>query len=113
MGDQEENLSDEKRRNPRISGAVVEYVIVGEDPEKKKAFVKDISLDGICIFISDVIKDGALVSMEIYLVDSEVPIRAKGKVVWQKPGEHLKLHAVGVEFTDIGEEDKRRISECQ
>ena len=40
-----------------MSGAVVEYFIEGEPPERKKAFIKDICVHGICIYIPHSVKN--------------------------------------------------------
>ena len=74
---------NEQRKHPRTSGALVEYYIEGMDAEKKKAFIKDISLDGICIYITEPMADNAIFCMDIYLFGDDTPIKAKGRIVWQ------------------------------
>ena len=53
MEDQQEKFPQEKRRSPRVGGAVVEYFMDGEEASVKKAFIKDICIHGICILKKD------------------------------------------------------------
>ncbi len=90
-----------------MGGAVVEYFIEMEDTVMRKAFIKDVSPDGICIFIPEKAEKGMIICMNIYLPGTEEAITAKGKVVWRHEGDYYKLYTIGIEFTQITEEAKK------
>ena len=111
MEDQQERFPKEKRRSPRVGGAVVEYFIDREEAPVKKAFIKDICIHGICIYMPEIVEEKKIVDMDIYLFGSETLIHAKGRVVWHKPGEYLGYHNIGIEFTEVPKEDKKKLSD--
>lgn len=111
MEEKDEKFSKERRRAPRVSGAIVEYSIEGQASSDKKAFIKDICIYGICIYVPETIKNKTILCLDIYLFGNENPIKTKGKVVWQKPGNYLGYYNVGVEFVDMSEEYQKILSE--
>jgi hypothetical protein len=114
MVDQSENFPKEKRRSPRVSGALVEYFISGDPgdpPPKKKAFIKDLCIHGICIYIPSPVKEAAELCMDVFLFGSDIPVTAKGKVVWQKLGGYFNFHNVGIEFTEISDDDRKTLED--
>lgn len=104
MSDAEEKFPQERRRVPRVGGSIVEYSVDGKDSGLKKAFIKDICIYGICIYVPETFDNGVVLDLSIYLFGNEKPINPKGKIVWQKPGGFLGYYNVGVEFTEISEE---------
>ena len=111
MTDHAETFPKEKRRSPRVSGAVVEYHIEGEESDKRKAFIKDICIHGVCIYIPNPVAENSILCMDIYLFGSETPIFTKGRVVWQRLGGYFSFHNVGIEFTEINDEDAKKLEE--
>jgi len=111
MEDQEEKFPNEKRRAPRVSGTLVEYVFEGKDEPAKEAFIKDICIYGVCIFVSQAIELGANLCLDIFLFGDNAPIKAKGKVIWKKRGGDLGYFNVGIEFIEINDEHKKILSE--
>jgi len=91
MNEHPEKFSKERRKAPRVSGALVEYSIDGKDVSKNKAFIKDICIYGICIYISEEIGKDAVINLDIFLFGDNEPINAQGKVVWQKKGSLFRL----------------------
>ena len=110
MAEQTDKFPKEKRRSPRVSGAMVEYSFIGKNESVKKAFIKDICIHGICIYMPETIKDEKNIIMEIFLFGSETPIKSEGRIVWHKSGEYLGYNNVGIEFTQMPDEDKKRLS---
>ena len=111
MGDQQERFPNEKRRSPRVGGAMVEYYVERQESSEKKAFIKDICIHGICIYAPESVEAEKIIYMSVFLFGSEVSLEAEGMVVWNKPGEYVGYHNVGIEFTKMSEEDKTRLSE--
>lgn len=111
MPDQLDRFPKEKRRSPRISGAVVEYTIGENQALSKKAFIKDICVHGICVYMPEVMDHDAKINMDIFLFGNETPIHAEGKVVWYTKGEYLGHHNVGIEFQKISKKDKKTLSD--
>jgi len=91
MNDSEEKFPNERRRVPRVGGSIVEYSVEGTDAPLKKAFIKDICIYGICVYVPETFDDNAVLDLSIYLFGLETPINPKGKVVWQKPGGFFRL----------------------
>ena len=106
----------ERRRFPRIRGAVVEYVPLGEAAKEDVSFTKDVSKDGVCILIGEGIEIGTILCLKIYLPNSPDPIEAKGQVVWKEASSYLNAktskrvyYDVGMEFVDIDQKNKERL----
>jgi len=111
MEDQDEKFPKEKRRAPRVSGTLVEYKFEGKDASVKEAFIKDICIYGVCIFVPHAVELGAIAFLDIFLFGNNNPINTKGKVIWQKAGENLGYFNVGIEFTTMNDEHKKILSE--
>ena len=111
MPDRPERFPKEKRRSPRVSGAIVEYFIDGQNPDRKKAFIKDLCIHGICIYIPHAVGSDAVLCMYIFLFGSNVPIFAKGRVVWQKPADYVGFYNVGCEFMEMNDEGRKRLAD--
>jgi Tfp pilus assembly protein PilZ len=97
----------EKRKHPRIKEKLV---VVCEAPEGTKleqaAESEDLSAGGIRIFIPKKMVKGETVVLKINLFHDEIPIHAKGKVVWQKDA-----GSAGLEFSGLGPEEERRLKD--
>jgi len=111
MEDQDEKFPKEKRRAPRVSGTLVEYTFEGKDEPTKEAFIKDICIYGVCIFVPNAVELDAVLSLDIFLFGNNTPISTKGKVIWQKAGENLGYFNVGIEFTKMSDEHKKILSD--
>ena len=53
MEENNKKFSKERRSAPRVSGALAEYIIEGNESPKKKAFIKDIGIHGVCIYVPE------------------------------------------------------------
>jgi len=101
MEDEDEKFSKERRRAPRVSGAIVEYTSKGNEVEVKKAFIKDICVYGICIYVPESVEIGTVLKLNIFLFGDDSPIKSNGKVVWQKSGGYLGYFNMGIEFENM------------
>ncbi|MCM8824320.1 MAG: PilZ domain-containing protein [Candidatus Omnitrophica bacterium] len=103
----------ERRRFLRLNVSVcVEYSILGEE-EVKSDFTHDIGGGGICLIVYDnIIEENTILKLSIHLPDDTKPIKALGRVVWQRaiPSTVLR-YDLGIEFIEISPEDRQRISE--
>jgi len=111
MEDQGEKFPKERRKVKRVSGTLVEYSFEGKDATAKEAFIKDICIYGVCIFIPHAVDIDAILSLDIFLFGNNAPISAKGKVIWQKAGESLGYYNVGIEFTKMSDEHEKILSD--
>jgi len=102
MSDTDEKFPKERRKAPRVSGAIVEYT-TEEDSSIKKAFIKDICIYGICIYVPESFEIGSKLNLDIFLFGDDIPIHAKGRVIWQKSGGYLGYYNMGIEFKEISD----------
>ena len=102
---------EERRRALRVKGAVVEYFAQGGETSQKKAFIKDVGLYGICIYVLNSVRVGDTLGLDIYLFGSEVPLRMSGKVVWRSVDQLSGYKNLGIEFIEVKDEDKKRLSD--
>ncbi len=103
--------SPEKRKHPRIKGTVVEYSKTAEGPFHEPAFLKDVSIGGICLYVREPIKEGTLIYLKIHLLGNTEPISVKGKVVWHGRSHYLNYHDLGVQFVDMSQYDQQQMAE--
>jgi Tfp pilus assembly protein PilZ len=105
----------EHRKAKRVYASFVEYCRAEDTSSKTyQAFVENVSALGVCMFVNEAITVGTVLSLTIFLLDGSAPITVQGKAVWARPSVFVtskeKLHFdVGVEFTDISEEDRDRL----
>ena len=103
----------ERRVYPRLKKRInLKYKVVkpeGEaSREEKFSLSKDISAGGLAFFISEELKPGTIIEIEIDLADGRPPIRCLSKVVWSKnvgSGEY----EVGVCFLDLTSGERARL----
>ena len=109
-GNNEDNFA-ERRRAPRVQGAVVEYSQQEDAVTKKKAFLKDISVLGVGLHVSERLEPKTILYLDIYMFGTKTPVKVKAKVVWRKQGEYLGYYEVGIEYVDVSEDEKARLSD--
>lgn len=110
---QNENNEDqfiERRRAPRVQGAVVEYTRE-QGAETKKAFLKDISALGVGIHATERLEPDTILYLVIHLFGSKTPVKLKARVVWRRQGEYFGYYEVGMEFVDVDLNEKARLSD--
>ncbi len=102
----------ERRQHPR---AAVAFDIELQGPDAfHRASVKDISASGVCYQSDTPMPEMSLVQIELVLPDDALQeaIRAQGAVVRCEPvpDDRLPSYEVAIFFTDLGDEDRRRIA---
>ncbi|MBD3425955.1 MAG: hypothetical protein GF409_01835 [Candidatus Omnitrophica bacterium] len=105
----------DQRRFPRISYKCRIRFSRGGKEELIETFTENIGAGGICVVLEKEFKLFENVSMEIYLQEDKEPFRCGGTVVWvvkrhPTTGEEKPRYDMGIEFTDISEKDRLRIS---
>ncbi len=108
------NPGAERRKFPRLSlSADVKYSLIKLNSSQEAVSTKNISAVGICIVVYEDLRIGSILTLNIYLPDSDAPLSAKGRVIWKsefKVGFGSKPRFdVGVEFLELDEKDKERI----
>ncbi|UCB57203.1 MAG: PilZ domain-containing protein [Candidatus Omnitrophota bacterium] len=112
----EENRGfQERRKYLRFSAAVeVKYTIIG-NPGAIKVSSKNVGAGGLCLTLKEQLKVDSPLQLEIKIPDLKEPIRALGRVVWQKPaktsGAQPTVHFdTGIEFIGISNFDRFNIN---
>ncbi len=108
-------VQHEKRRYPRTQHSL--RVDVRQGGAKYEGLTMDISLSGMKLVLTQPLPGKEGVTLDIFLphedigqYQKQVPLRLGGRVAWsRREGERP---CYGIEFVDIGEEQKSRIRRC-
>lgn len=101
----------EKRRTVRLDKRLSVICKVLERPDSHwSVFSKDISGEGICVFLPEILPQDAIVDLEIELPEGKRVI-AHGKVAWIKKldspnNKEKRQFSVGIKFINISPKDK-------
>ncbi len=115
MEEQKKPSFEERRKYVRLKASVeVKYTVIGK-PRTIEAFSKNVSADGLCLTIEEQLSAETTLQLEIKIPNSKDPIRALGRVVWQKrfesAGDQPGLYFdTGIEFTGISDFDRFNIN---
>lgn len=98
----------DKRKHPRISGSIIEYSYLSTPSFQLTAFLKDLSMGGVCIYTHDEIPPVTNLSLLIHHFSDEAPIEARGEVLWQRQSKILGCYDTGIRFINLepAEEEK-------
>jgi len=113
-----EEMRKERRRFPRITlELIVRYKVLNLTEEQVDAQTKNISAGGVCLVAREKMVAGTKVAMEIKFPGSDKPVVANGRVIWSResslglsPAGHPRFDN-GIEFAQISDGDRSRISE--
>ena len=91
----------------------VECCISGKADDVYHAFSHDISGEGICIQVSEIIPEGSLLDLKIDVPETK-PISVKGKIVWvdespRTSNEQDRVFNAGVQFVKVDTRDRKRL----
>jgi c-di-GMP-binding flagellar brake protein YcgR len=107
----------ERRRFLRLQEAIdVVYKKHLVTDKEKVLLTKNIGAGGICLRVyGDELSEGDMLDLKIYLPEPDGIITAVGKVVWRKEiytndVSQTKRLDVGIEFTEIRPQDRKRIN---
>ncbi len=106
------SCANEQRKHARLDIALgVSYAIEqagGEISPKAEAISSDISASGLRLMTPTPLERGAVLDLEIRLLEDEAPpIHARGEVVWQSQITS-NSYETGTVITGMDEEDKQR-----
>ncbi len=102
--------SKERRKYLRLEASVeVSYKVIG-NPGEAKVLAKDISAGGLCILTRENLASNTPLELAIKIPDLVDPIRALGKVIWQKKTEAAETFDMGIEFMGISDFDRFNIN---
>jgi len=99
----------EQRKHERYSGLLVDYSVYRKeivDPVEVSALTKNVSLGGMCIYISEPLEIGSFLYIKIYFPESKHPVEVKTEVRWQKSTGEFKQNTVGLEFKKFNDEGR-------
>lgn len=108
----------DQRKFPRVNYRCLIKVSRGSDDEDQRIMethTENIGVGGICVVVDEKFELFETVSIELVLNGEKEPIECGGTVCWvvtrhpAKSSEELK-YDVGIEFKDISENDRERIS---
>ncbi|MBW2646868.1 MAG: PilZ domain-containing protein [Deltaproteobacteria bacterium] len=93
-------MNEEKRRYVRVETML--YVTLSDGKRSLKKLIHDASPGGLLIESDDPWEAGTVLGV---VIDTRVPIKAKGRVVWVKKDE--LTYKMGVEFEDLDSDAAR------
>lgn len=105
---------DDRRKFHRYESALeVRYFPRGNASKEKYTVTKDVSKGGICIPVSDTVKSGDIINLDIKALDRSTVVPALGRVVWTRSLNRPAIlnFTAGVEFIRIDPKDAARL--CQ
>jgi len=96
-------LRTEQRTQPRITTRLT-VETVGP--------TVNISAGGMCVLMADPMREGMTPDLTFVLPDDPAPIRCKGRIAWCRTSKiDPELYEVGISFTEIGDDERRRVME--
>ena len=104
--------SNEKRKFRRFKLELpVDCVITEKQSDTYKTFSKDISGQGICMTVPEMVPQGGLLQLSVSIPDKK-PIQITGEVIWVKELERLadssaRSFNAGIRFLKIGRHDQK------
>lgn len=99
-----------KRKAYRLTRVLAVEMLLGDQPKKLYALTQDLSVKGVRILLEDPISAGTVFPLKIMLSFDKPPVDLMCKVIWEKPTSFGK-HLIGLEFTQISDEDAKRVNE--
>ena len=105
----------ERRKYVRLETSVeVKYTVIGK-PGTVNVFSKNISAGGLCLIVKEGLDVNTPLQLELRIPDLKDPIRALGRIVWQKSFEDAEGQPqvgfnTGIEFTGISDFDRFNIN---
>lgn len=111
-----EGISPERRQFPRLVTTVdIGYSILDKKQTEEKTVAKNIGAGGICLIVYEKIAIGTLLDLRLHLGDINSTVKAKGKVIWSSyftvGSDERERYDLGIEFTEIAESDRQKISQ--
>ena len=113
------DTGDERRENKRYEGVCAAYALTekydeGSDTNFKTSFLRNFSLDGASLFISEKVPDRSYINVHLYDAHWKKPIVAFGGIVWSSQyvlGKHgsKDRYNIGIRFFNVPKESEGRL----
>ena len=106
---------EERRKFVRLDTRLPVAYQVLRGPASKASLSSDIGGGGVCLFLSDPLKTGTLLRVEVTLPDQPKPIAFTGEVVWCEQYEMIgkaqrdRSVEAGVKFVQIQPQEQQAI----
>jgi type IV pilus assembly protein PilZ len=94
----------ENRKHPRIDVWI--EVTFKSSRELVTSYMRNISKGGVFIQTEEPLDLGTVLALTFQLPGQENLIKIKGKVVWYNPAGGIQNSGMGVQFTEMPEEDR-------
>ncbi|MFQ5681247.1 MAG: PilZ domain-containing protein [Candidatus Omnitrophota bacterium] len=90
----------------------VEYFLGGKSSSSQASGARNISQGGVCLMFNERIDKDTEIGLKFYLPEFRSPVSCRGRVIWQNEvtENNRKFYQTGIEFTEIEEADKEKIS---
>lgn len=104
----------DKRKFPRVNYKCLIKITDRGREELFEAFTENIGAGGLCVVLGKEFDLFKTADIELHIFDNESPLKCKGTIVWvirrslSESGAYE--YDIGIEFTEISESDKKRIS---
>ena len=113
--EKDDAAESERRRYPRFRGVILEYDVVRiiegrNEIALKAAMIRDISLGGVSMFVSEELAYGERIILKLYSVHFSDPVIAVGTVVWcrraELPHKDKDFYHIGIEFFELDKKNQ-------
>ncbi len=95
-------MAADQRKNPRHDLRCKVVCSFPENPTKKFNVTSvNISLGGLGLKLNNFIRESKYLKIAIFDPNKKRPVKAKGRIVWQKHFRDFTERRAGIQFTDI------------
>lgn len=98
-----------RREHPRLRFHVP-VRFGGEDHRSQDSLTKDMGAGGVRLVSREFLAVNSRVKLEFFLTPASEALKAVGKVVWIQKLPYSYQHEVGIQFLDIPDPTRRRLS---
>ena len=105
-------MVEDRRSSTRVRAYRPVRLHLPQSPRVVETLTKDISMGGMCCLSSSTYPVSSQMNVELILATGEGPIVALGRTAWFRSIPYSEQFDVGISFTDMAEQDKRRLSAC-
>lgn len=98
-----------RREYPRL-GSHIPIRFGGDENRSQDSLTKDLGGGGVRLVSRDFLPVDSKVKLEFFLTPASEALKAVGKVVWIKKLPYSYQHDVGIQFMDIPEPTRKRLT---
>ena len=103
-------MLNERRATSRIRAYRPVRLHLSRSPRVLETLTKDLSVGGVCCITSIPFPVSTKLNLELVLSSGEGPVTARGRAVWFRNIPHSDQFDVGISFSEIPGEDRRRLT---